>query len=304
MRVHDYVIALDVGASKVMAARVCNQGRLEALHQQKTPVCAETGESLTCLAQIAQELMLPNRAPLALGIGVPGTVDIKAGQCWCAPNLHWHRIDVARILTSQLEIPVFLDNDANAAAVAEHRLGAGRDRTHLLVITLGTGIGSGLILGGQLYRGAHGIAGELGHVPVLGNGQVCNCGNRGCLETTFSALALAEQASHTYKRRVRARDLIDWAQDGDAQAMALLRRATSHLTQTLVGVVNLLDLELIVLGGGLASAGEIVRGPIAQTLASRVMPRPGPPIEVRLAECGPQAGVIGAGLIAWDGLLT
>ena len=300
----DYVIAIDVGGSKLLAARVNSTGRLNAVRQIKTPAQAGALTLLQHLSELAEQLMLPQSPPVGVGIGLPGTVDTKTGHCWCAPNLGWREVDAAGALKQRLGIPVFLDNDANAAAVAEHRLGAGRGATHLLVITLGTGIGSGLILDGQLYRGAHGSAGELGHLPLFSDGQICNCGNRGCLETVFSAPALAKQASEAYGKRVGARQLISWAQDGDTKAIDLLEKATDHLAQALVGVVNLLDLELIVLGGGLASAGELVTRPIAQRLVGQIMPRPGSPLEVRLAQCGPKAGVIGAGLIAWDGLLN
>ncbi len=300
----DYTVAIDVGGSKLLAARVGPQGQLDAVQRRKTPVQIEARALISQLGGLTEELMVPGAPAAALGIGLPGTVEAETGQCWCAPNLGWLQVDAAGILRERLGIPVFMDNDANAAAVAEHRLGAGRGSSYLLVITMGTGIGAGLILDGHLYRGAHGSAGELGHVPWEGGGQLCNCGNQGCLETAFSAPALTRLASQAYGSTVRARELITRATGGETKAIDLLQEAIHPLIQTLVGVVNLLDLQLIVLGGGLAAAGELVRRPIAQALVDQIMPRPGPPIQVRLAQCGPQAGVIGAGLIAWEGLLS
>jgi glucokinase len=243
-----------------------------------------------------------------VGVGVPGLVDVVKGECRFSPNLHWQDVPVAQLLGDSLGVPVFVDNDVNLAALAEHRLGAGRGYRDLIMVTVGTGIGAGLILDGKLYRGPGGSAGELGHLPVDPAGTLCSCGRRGCLETTCSGTAIGRRASQLVHPASRlweqqpldARAVFAAAREGDELARTVVQEAVAWLSTGLAGVVNLLNPSLIIVGGGVAQAGPGFLDALAAAIKLRALPHPAAQVQVVAAELGPGAGVTGAGLYAWD----
>ncbi|MEW6524770.1 MAG: ROK family protein [Bacillota bacterium] len=306
----DYVVGVDLGGTKLVAGQVAPDGKVTREHYAPTDVAAGPGGVLAQVAAAIRRVSEP-QPPAAIGLGVPGLVDVNTGACLFSPNLFWRDVPVAQIVSESLSLPVFIDNDVNVATLGEHRLGAGRGYRNLIMVTIGTGIGAGLVVEGRLYRGPGGSAGELGHVPVDPAGQVCNCGNRGCLETTCSGPAMARRAaqlvtpsSMLWRRHqpLDARAVFEAARCGDQLALELVRETAAWLGMGLAGVVNLLNPELIIVGGGVAAAGGLLLEPLRENIKRRALPHPAAMVEVAVAALGARAGVAGAGLLAWDGV--
>jgi glucokinase len=258
------------------------------------------------------------RSIQAVGVGAAGLVD-RAGVLSFAPNLPGViGLDVAGRLTERLGMPVLVDNDANTAAVAEHRLGAGDRVRDMVLVTLGTGIGGGLVLGGELQRGAAGFAGEPGHMVVDPNGPPCPCGRRGCWERYASGSGLgrlARDAAHAGRAPaivalaggdpdgVRGEHVTRAAADGDVDAIAIMGDFAWWVALGISNLENLLDPEVVVVGGGLAEAGELLLAPTRAAYATLVLGfEHRPPVRIVGAALGPDAGAIGAGLLALDHL--
>lgn len=281
-------IGVDIGGTNVRVARVGPEGRTSDLERAPTPV-----GDVAAIVEVVVELHAGAEGPV--GVGVAGGTTDEGVLCG-APNLGG--IDGApfgALLTEALGRRPTILNDADAATWAEHRLGAGRGVDDLVMLTLGTGVGGGAVLGGRLVRGSTGLAAEFGHMVVHEGGATCSCGNRGCLEAYASGNAMAMGARS-------ASDLAAAARDGDEIAAAHLARIGSWLGIGLASLVNALDPALLVIGGGAGSGTFDVVAPAAeQALAARLYGRPhrtSPPI-VR-AELGDDAGVVGAGLVALD----
>jgi predicted NBD/HSP70 family sugar kinase len=237
---------------------------------------------------------------LAVGVGVPAPVDQRTGQVSSRGLLRgWDGVPIPELLRERLGVPVYVDNDANLGALAEERLGAARGRRHVVYLRVSHGVGGGLLLGGDIYRGRVGAAGEVGHVTIDDNGIVCRCGNRGCLETFVGAAHILEtlRPSHGH---LTLRDVILRAEQGDAGCRRVLSDAGRHLGVAAASVCNLIDPEVVVVGGQLAEAGELLLGPMRATLLERVMPSTSSPVEVVQGELGASAEVRGALAVALD----
>ncbi|MGC2191326.1 MAG: ROK family protein [Candidatus Dormiibacterota bacterium] len=227
---------------------------------------------------------------LVLAIGVPGPLDIGTGVVEGAPNLPgWRRVPVRDRLEKMLGCQCLIEHDANLGAVAEHRRGTGQGTRDFVYVTVSTGIGAGLILGGQLYRGSQGSAGEFGHMVILPDGPLCNCGNRGCLEAVASGTAIARQGGVS-----SASELGRLAADGDPAAQEVLSRAARYVGLALGGLINLLNPEAVAVGGGVVASaphfwGEILAGVADASFASvRGICR------IEQAELGEDVGLLGA----------
>jgi glucokinase len=231
----------------------------------------------------------------SVGVGMPGVLDPAAGVTRFIPNVpgHWDGLPVIEEMTRAVKMPARLVNDARAFALAEHGLGAGRGATSMLGITLGTGVGGGLILGGRLYLGHDGTAGEFGHQTIVPDGPLCGCGNRGCLETFAKAEAIASACGQAdVEHSVAA------AKAGDRRAQQGLHDAGRYLGIGASNVVVLLSVDRIVVGGGVAAAGDMLLAPIREELAERVHITDVSRIEVVPGELGFWAGAIGAALFS------
>jgi glucokinase len=241
----------------------------------------------------------------AVGICLAGFFDWQSRLMIHSPNLEgWNGIAVEKRLSDRLGVPVLAENDANAAALGEARHGAGAGSRDLVFITVSTGIGAGLIQNGQLYRGTRGFAGEAGHMVIKPDGPLCGCGRRGCLETVASGTAIARLAREAiqaekqtvlkqYAQPVSASDVFAAARAGDAVATAILDEAMLYLGLGLVNLVNLLNPEVIVLGGGVAEAGEQLLAPLASIIARHAVAPAAQAVTLRKAALGVEAGVIG-----------
>ena len=243
-----------------------------------------------------------------LGIASPGAVDVARGIVPNAPQLPgWQDVPLARLLGERFGLPTLLENDASAAALGEHRFGAGRGSRHMLYITVSTGVGGGIIIDGDLYRGKSGAAGEMGHVIIDMNGPPCGCGARGCLESLASGTAiakrgelLAESGGSPILARLRKEEGPDTAEMmeravtmGDAASREAFRQAGHYFGVALAGFVNVFDPEVIVIGGGVAKAGDLLLEQARVTMESLAMTQPLKGVRLTVSELGEFAGTMG-----------
>lgn len=311
-----YVIGVDLGGTFIKLAAFDSRGRVLGRRRVLTG-SHENGEKILAnLASVTADLCreLPDRKPLAVGVGVPGILDLDRGLLVKSPNLS--RLEGSPLrdwLAEVLSCPVILENDANAAAVGEKWLGAGRRLESFLFVTLGTGVGGGLILDGKLWKGVRGGAGEFGHLVVEPDGPPCGCGGRGCLETYASATGIARMAREAIGARrpslIRELageqpDAIDpelvsyAAKHGDPVALEIYRQVGRYLGIAITDVVNLLDLHHFILGGGVSHALPLFAGSLRDELRSRTFGIAVEKIHIMQAECGEDAGLLGAGYLA------
>lgn len=319
-------IGVDIGGTKVAAALVDSAGRTHHWRARPTPTegAREVEDALVdlvapLLARVRAQL--PPGGVVPVGVGAAGFVDVRAGEVCFSAHLPWRHEPLAARLSERLATVVTLDNDANAALWAEHRFGAVRGCPDVLGVNVGTGIGGAVLAGGALYRGAAGMAGELGHVRVVPNGRRCRCGARGCLETYASGRALVLEARSLIRRarrdadaagtarllaladgrpeRLTGRAVARAARTGDPLAQAALERVGGWLGQGLADAVANFDPALIVIGGGVAQAGELLLEPARNALAARIIGRGFRRVpEVLPGAFGERAGVIGAATLA------
>ncbi len=258
---------------------------------------------------------------LGLGLSTPGTVDVNKGLLIFAPNLHWHNVPFVKIFSEQTKLKVFVENDANAAAIAEHLFGTARQSQDFLFVFAGVGIGGGLFLNGKLYRGRNGYAGEIGHFPIMSepSQNVCHCGNRGCWETYANQYSIIQrvQARLEVKRssiipKLMAEQgaplsipLIKQAADaGDKEAIDSFSEAGRAMGQGFAGLVNIFNPEKIILGGPLSIAGEYLLPSIKETVDLHAFPEINKQVEIVLSPFGPDASLIGAIAIIVDDVLS
>lgn len=252
--------------------------------------------------------------PAAVGVGAAGMVDFAAGTMAFAPNLPLRDVPIRDLVAERSGLPCVVDNDANAAAWAEYRMGAGRGSRHMLLVTVGTGIGGGIVWDDVLYRGSHGFAAEIGHVIVEPNGPPCGCGNLGCWEQVASGRALDRLGREEAGRHpegavaslagggaVTGVHVTDAAKAGDPAAIRIVEEVGRRLGQGLAGLVNILDPDLIVIGGGVAEEGDLILGPARRAMGQAVeAPEHRPKVPVVPAALGNDAGAIGAAVLALD----
>ncbi len=254
----------------------------------------------------------------AVGFGIPALIDRREGRAVMAVNLPLADIVFAEVMTERLGLPVFVDNDANLAVLAEHRRGAAVGCTEVVMLTIGTGIGGGLVLGGQLYRGAVGAGAELGHTVIDLNGPPCqgNCPNFGCVEAMASGTALAREATRIAGERpasALAAALADGqallgplvtelAYDGDAAALEVLELVGTRLGVAIANFVNVFNPQVVVIGGGVMAAGDLLLDPARAVVAARALSPSRDEVRIVTAAFGVEAGMVGAGAFAFDGL--
>ncbi len=291
------LVGIDLGGTAIKAGAVSERG--EILDRRSARLDASRGAVgvLDCMAGLARELGVER----AVGLGSPGLLDRERGVVLECPNLHFlEGVALRRELSGRLSLPdqaVILENDANAAARGEHWLGAGRGERDFLLVTLGTGIGGGLVLGGELYAGPGGMAGEIGHIVVDPNGPPCGCGSHGCLETLASASAAQRRAAALGLPRTKPGDLAllaDIARRGAGPERDLLAAVGTDLGRGLAVVLTLLDLRLFVIGGGFGAALDVLETGIRAGLAERSYGARLESVRILPAALGPDAGWIGA----------
>ncbi|MFC7841940.1 ROK family protein [Streptomyces sp. NPDC057382] len=299
-----HVIALDVGGTGMKAALAGPEG--EVLHRARRATARAQGPEavvagiLDFAAELfaygAEQFGTPARAA---GVAVPGIVDETRGVAAYAANLGWRDVPLRDLLTERLGVPVALGHDVRTGGLAEGRVGAGLGADRFLFVALGTGIAGAIGVDGRVEAGAHGFAGEIGHVVVRPGGAPCPCGQRGCLERFASAAAVSEAwAAASGTPGADAADCAKAVESGDPGASRVWQEAVDALADGLVTALTLLDPRVLIVGGGLAEAGETLFTPLREAIRSRITFQKEP--SVVPAALGDAAGCLGAGLLAWD----
>lgn len=314
--VEGLVFAADLGGTHLRAALIDQTGKIHSQVKHETPSGANAESVVAALVNSASELRSALDGPLVgASIVVPGTVNKQNTTVVQAPNLpSLDSFGLKDALEKRLKLSVLLENDANAAAVGEMWLGAARGARNVICITLGTGVGGGIILDGKLWRGTDGSAGELGHTTVDPfMGPQCKCGNTGCLEMFASATAIVrmtrESLSNYPKTILRdqcltAEKVYDAAKQGDELALAIFKKVGQYLGVGLANLINVLGPEVIVIGGGVANAWDLFESDLNEQIKKRAFPSLSGQVRIRQAECGDNAGLLGAAKLAFDQLVT
>jgi glucokinase len=294
-------LGVDVGGTKILAGVVDREGGVERREGRPTPQTSQE-DLLAELDAVVERLLGDDVA--ALGFGLPSTIDQARGRAVASVHIPLEEMDFRDRMAERFGLPVGIDNDANAAAIAEWRLGAARGASYVVMLTLGTGIGGGLILDGRPYRGWSGAAAELGHMVLDYGGAPCGQGCTG--HGHFEALAAGKVADEAARRRfgleANARRLVAEARAGHGEARDDLAEIGRRLGAGLGSLVNVFDPEVIVLGGGFAEADEFVLGPARETLAVEALSPGRDHVRIEWAQLGPDAGMIGSALVGFEAL--
>jgi glucokinase len=292
-------LGVDVGGTKILAGVVGREGDVERHEEWPTPHGSQE-ELLSELDAVVERLLGEDVA--ALGFGLPSTIDQRVGRVVKSVHIPLEGVNLRDRMAERFGLPVGIDNDANAAAIAEWRLGAGRGASHVVVLTLGTGIGGGLILDGRPYRGSIGAGAELGHVVLEYGGAPCGagCTGLGHLEAVASGSVADAAAARRFGAGADARRLCDAALAGDEGAREDLAEIGRHLGSGIASFVNIFNPEIVVLGGGFSEAGDLVLAPARETLARDGLRPARDLVRIEWAELGAEAGMVGAGLVAFE----
>jgi glucokinase len=309
-------IGVDVGGTKIAAGLVSSDGRIVRAAQESTP--REASEIAAVVAALVKRLLDEEPDSLevgGIGIGAAGFVDVDRATVRFAPNIDWVNEPLAAAVGRHVDLPVVVENDANAAAWGEYRFGAGEDTDDLLFVTIGTGVGGGIVHRGVIFRGGFGAAAEIGHLRVVPDGRLCGCGQRGCFEQYGSGRALVRDA----RERVEAGDsraepllavagdveaitgpmVTDLARRGDPMCVDLLRDVGRWVGEGIATLAAVLDPSVIAIGGGVADAGDLLLDPVRKAFEEHLPAREHRLIaELRLAALGNEAGIIGAADLA------
>jgi glucokinase len=293
----DRVIGVDVGGTKIAAGIVTRDGTIEARTERPTPTDSEEAVVDGLLGVVAE--LFENGEIAAIGLGVPATVDQQTGSAISAVNIPFTDVPLRSLMTERFGVPCGVDNDANAAAIAEWQVGAGKGTRYMIMLTLGTGVGGGVILDGRPFRGSSGAASELGHMVITHDGRPCQgtCTGRGHIEAYATGLAAAAD----YGDDTHA--LIARAGEGEERALEVLDTIGRRLGSALGTLVNVFDPELIVIGGGFGEAADdFLLEPAREVMRREGLPPGRDRVQVVSAALGPAAGVVGAAFVAFEAL--
>jgi glucokinase len=297
----DLVIGIDLGGTKIAAGAIDRQGVVTARRERPTPKSSEE-ELLQALDELIEDIAGRAGAVEALGFGIPSTIDQRVGRAVSSVHIPLDDLDLRERMTERFQLPVAIDNDGNCAAIAEWKLGAGAGSRDMIMLTLGTGIGGGLILDGKPYRGSVGAGAELGHMVLQYDGPPCigTCPGRGHFEALVSGTAADAVARSVLTPDSTGRDLVRAALEGDTRATEALAGLGRILGAGIASLVNVFNPEMIVLGGGFGEAGELVFASARNVVQTEALPPARELVRIVPAELGPEAGLIGAGLIAFE----
>jgi glucokinase len=306
-------LGVDLGGTKILTALVDDGGRV--LHRLRVATPAGGPEPVAdaivdMVRRVCREAGVDLHATRGLGVGAPGPMDPRTGVVFEPPNLDgWHDVPLGEMLDARLGIRVLIENDANAAALGERWAGAGIGVDDLVYMTVSTGIGGGLILGGRLYHGVSGTAGEVGHMVIDPDGPRCGCGRCGCLEAVASGTAIAREARAAVREgkptvlsalaaeELHAEAVARAALDGDPVARAIYARAAAALGAGITGLVNILNPAMVIIGGGVARAGDLIFAPVRRIVRQEAFERPGAAVRIVPAALGDDVGAVGAAAV-------
>ncbi|MBA7660743.1 Glucokinase [subsurface metagenome] len=312
------VLAVDLGGTKIIVAIISDKGQVTAREYYLT--LAEEGPQpvidrvLSAIDHILGLVNLDSSKLHSISLAAAGAIDLDKGLVTLSPNLPgWHNIPLRDIVKEKHGVNTFLINDASAAALGEHHFGVGRGVNNLVLLTLGTGIGGGIIINGELYSGPCGSAGEIGHATIDVNGPRCSCGNVGCLEILASGTAVAQEAIRRISQGERSSltEIVDGkagnitaeavgvaAQNGDSLALEVISKAATYLGVAMVNLVNIFNPEMIIIGGGMAQMGDLLLDTARQVVKERAFPLSSQAVRIVTAQLGDNAGVLGAAVFA------
>jgi len=308
-------IGIDLGGTNIAVGAVDEEGRILSEASVKTlaqrPFEEIVRDMAGCVRRVTDKLGLTEQDVKSIGIGIPGVADENGTVLNCT-NLSWFNVPLAAEMKKYFDLPVFIGNDANVAALAESYAGISRGCRSSVMVTLGTGVGGGIVIDGRPWNGAHGRGGEIGHMTLMPDGVPCTCGNNGCVERYCSATALirmAQQECRAYPdslimkkaggdpARINAKQVIDAAKEGDAPALRVFNSFVNYLALAINNITAFLDPEIIVLGGGVSHAGafllDAVRALLPRYQIFKALPIP----RLELAQLGNEAGIIGAAML-------
>ncbi len=310
------ILGIDLGGTSIKSGLLDLQGNI--VLKQEMPTKAEEGPEAIAdrISKLVVELQLEAEVSdqdiLAVGMGVPGQIDCRTGCVMRSGNLRWENVYIVDLVKKRVNFPVFMENDATTAALGEKWCGAGKQAVNFVMITIGTGIGGGIIIDGKAYRGTLGMAGEIGHMIIEPGGKQCSCGNKGCLEAYTSAAAILKMARTELQQEgasllatnpdFTVKDLFAAAQQGDKVALKIVDKTAYSLGIGIASLVNIFNPELIVIGGGVSRAGDILFEPVRRYAAENWLVAPGAIVQIVPAQLGNDAGVIGAAAIALQAL--
>ncbi len=309
-------IGFDVGGTGVQVGIVNEMGEILCKGNMVTRTDIPVADQIKAMADCALETLDRSGYTLedvkSLGAGIPGVVDPRTGHIAFCPNLGWKDVDFAGEMRKHIAKPVFMDNDATVAGLAENVAGVSAGAHSSVFLTLGTGVGGGIVIGGKVWSGFHGVGSEIGHMVIALDGNQCNCGNRGCLERYCSATAIILAAREAVKEcpdsavlvkaegdpaRINAKIVFDAAKEGDALGVKLFNDYVKALANGIVSIINFLDPEVIALGGGVSRAGDFLLNALREEVDKLIMYKTLPYSRIELAKLGPDAGIIGAAML-------
>ena len=311
-----YYIGLDVGGTTFKAGVVTEDGRI--VHKDAMPTGIERpyqeiiADMAALCRKVAADAGIEMSEIKSIGVGVPGLFDNKTGMIPFCTNLGWHDIPFVAEMKKHLDTPVYGDNDATVAGLAESVAGVSAGIKDSVFLTLGTGVGGGIIIDGKPYSGAHGCGSEIGHMMIKMGGELCTCGNYGCFERYASATAIIREARKAIveypessmlaacggdPEKLNAKIVIDAAKAGDAAAKAVFGGYVQALAVGIINIINMLDPEVIVLGGGVSAAGEFLLNAVREAVKPMVFFKTMPYARIELAQLGNDAGIIGAAML-------
>ena len=309
-----YHIGIDLGGTFVKFGAVDESGNILKKDKIPTPAGCDYGATVSAIAKAVKGMIADIGVPESVGIGCPGVIDGEHGMVVTGGNLGWENKPLAQDLGERLGISVALANDANAAAYGEYACGAGKEYRSIVLITLGTGVGSGIIFGGKLFTGELGAGAELGHEVIRMDGEACACGRRGCFEAYASASALVRQTRnamtcHSESRmwelckgsadNADGRTAFDGMRLGDKTAKAVVERYLNYLAEGIANIVNVFRPQAVLIGGGISAEGEALTQPLQKMVGTRILGHGRyAPVTIRAAGLGNDAGLVGAAMLA------
>lgn len=309
-------IGIDLGGTKIAAGIVDSQGRVLSKAESATLPDRPFEEVVRDMAGCARRAMsmaeCGEEQIEAIGIGIPGIAENQTGTVIFCTNLGWHNVPLRRELSQYINKPIYIDNDATVAGYAESVAGVSRGAKSSVFLTLGTGVGGGIVIDGKPWTGAHGVASELGHLTMVVDGIPCTCGKAGCVERYCSATALIRMGREAAEKhpdsliadlsggdpdKITGKLVIDCAREGDSAALKVFGEYTRNLAIAINNVISFLDPEIVVLGGGISHAGDFLLEAVRDRIPEFLMFKTMPYCRVELAVLGNQAGLIGAAMV-------
>ena len=301
-----FIVSIDLGGTNLKTALIDLRYRLIRKQVLSTRSFSTKKKLILSLCSAVESIITANNLRksdiLGVGIGLPGPIDANKGVVHFLPNIPgWREVALRGILQKDLALPVFLDNDAKLMTLAEHRVGAAAGFKNAICLTLGTGVGAGIIIGNELYRGRDNASAEIGHLPINEKGPRCNCGGTACLEAYIGNRPILERAKRSFGRKISLEELALLANKGNAKARSVWLETAGHLGVALSAAVNLLNPECIVIGGGVSGVGGVLFEEVKKVIANRAMTVQAKGIKVRRAKLGNNAGLIGAAIMVKEG---